>query len=526
MVTATVQQHIKRSDKLKADRLVWENHWNELAYYCLPLKSDINVDMIPGGLLPPDIYDSTAIYSAQIFGSGMYAYLTNPASRWFSLGFADPRTQEVRKKWLREQEDIVYQVLAASNFYQPVHEIYVDLIVFGTANMYEEEDPDDYVRFYCRDLMESCIAENSRGIVDTNLRRFKLSARQAVEQWGLDKLSEKIKESIRNNKQDEMFDFLHVVAPRYDRDPSKKDAKNYPWESTYIEVAEKKKLQTGGYLEFPFFVPRFIKRDRSPYGYSSSMVALPDIKMSNSMAYTVLKAEEKMVDPPLQGPDDGYILPLDTSPGALNYHRTHLGQYDRFQTLYDTRIHNLDAAIAELSTRREAIQRSFFTDLFLLMVNRPKMTATEVVKRVDEKMLILSPMLGRLMKEFLQPVIVRTFNILVRQGIIVVPEELKSAQYTVRYVSPLARAQRAAETRSIVEYIELMIEMARAKADILDGIDFDMVRKEVADLENVPPQILRDDTAVKQVRDDREKREMAAALLGGGQQGGEVVGQA
>lgn len=513
---ATAQQYINRSKKLKADRVTWENHWNELAYYCLPLKSDINSDIIPGGLLPPDIYDSTAIYAAQIFGSGMYAYLTNPASRWFSLGFADPRMQENKKKWLREQEDIVYQVLAGSNFYQPVHEVYVDIIVFGAANMYEEEDPEDYVRFYCRDLMESCIAENAKGVVDTNFRLFKLTARQAAEEWGFNVLSQKIQEAIKQQKQDNLFEFLHVVAPRYDRDVTKKDARSYPWESIYIEVDEKRRLKTGGYLEFPFFVPRFIKRDRSPYGYSSSMVALPDIKMANNMAYTVLKAEEKMVDPPLQGPDDGYILPLDTSPGALNYHRAEISQHDRFQPLYDTRIHNLDAAVSELANRREAIQRSFFTDLFLLMVNRPKMTATEVVKRVDEKMLILSPMLGRLMKEFLQPVIVRTFNILVRQGIIVVPEELKNASYTVRYVSPLARAQRAAETRSIVEYVELMIELAQAKMEILDGVDFDKVRTEVADLENIPPQILKSDAEVKEAREERKRNEAALALAQSG----------
>ena len=507
MIDDKAIKYITREKNLRSKRTVWESHWRTLAYYCLPLKNNINNEQIPGELLPPDVYDSTAIYSAQIFASGLYAYLTNPASRWFSLGFADPRLNKSKQKWLREQEDIIYQVLASSNFYQPVHELYVDLIVFGVANMYAEEDPDDYVRFYCRDLGESCIAENSRGVVDTNIRSFKLTARQAVEKWGIGKVSEEIKKKVLEQKEDELSDFIHVVSPRYVRDASKSDSVNLPWESVYIDVKAKKILSNGGYKEFPFFVPRFMKRSDSPYGYSNSMIALPDIKMVNSMAYTILKAEEKMIDPPLQGPDDGYILPLDTSAGALNYHRSDLGENDRFMPLYDTRIHNLDAAIGEESTRREAIQKAFFVDLFLLMVNRPKMTATEIVQRVDEKMLILSPMLGRLMKEFLQPVISRTFSILSRQGIIQVPEELWGQQYNIRYVSPLARAQRAAETRSIVEYIDLVTEMSQVKPEILDTIDFDKVGKELAGLEDIPPSILRSDDEIEKVREERRTQD-------------------
>lgn len=510
----TSAQYVARANALKRARLHWEPHWQVLAYYCLPLKSHIMEDITPGALLPPDVYDSTAIYSAQIFASGMYAYMTNPASRWFGLAFSDPKLNETRRGWLREKEDIIYEVLANSNFYQPVHELYVDLIVFGTANMYEEEDPEDYVRFYCRDIGESCIVENSRGVVDTNIRTFELTARQAVEKWGQRAVSEKVSQNMKNQKEDEKTEYLHIVAPRHQRDPSKKDAKNYPWESVYIDKEAKKQVSVGGYLEFPFFVPRFTKRSTAPYGYSNSMVALPDIKMLNNMSYTILKAEEKMVDPPLQGPDDGYILPLDTSPGALNYHRPDLGERDYFKPLYDTRIHNLDAAMSEVKARRESVQRAFFVDLFLLMVNRPKMTATEVVERVDEKMLILSPMLGRLMKEFLQPCITRTFNALVRQGVIEVPNELIGHKYNIRYVSPLARAQKAAETRAIAEYVDLIISLSTARADVLDTIDFDKVSKEVAKLEDTPPSLLRDDDAIKKIREERKKQEQL--IQGGG----------
>jgi hypothetical protein len=145
------------------------------------------------------------------------------------------------------------------------------------------------------------------------------------------------------------------------------------------------------------------------------------------------------------------------------------------------------------------------------------MTATEVVKRVDEKMLMLSPMLGRLMKEFLQPSISRTFNILVREGVIVVPEELKLKPYNIRYVSPLARAQKATETRAIAEYVDLIMGMSNAREDVLDTINFDKVSREVAKLEDIPPSILSSDDEIKTKRDERKEAELAQA------QGGETI---
>ena len=92
--------------------------------------------------------------------------------------------------------------------------------------------------------------------------------------------------------------------------------------------------------------------------------------------------------------------------------------------------------------KRTSIKRAFFVDLFLLLANyTDQMTATEVAERVNEKMLILGPMLGRLMSELLDPIITRTFNILLRlKKIPPPPPELANQDYKVKYISPLAKA--------------------------------------------------------------------------------------
>ena len=68
-------------------------------------------------------------------------------------------------------------------------------------------------------------------------------------------------------------------------------------------------------------MPRWSKRTGEKYGSSPGMTALPEVKTLNKMAETMIIAAQKVVDPPMQLPDDGFILPIVTSPGGLNFRR-------------------------------------------------------------------------------------------------------------------------------------------------------------------------------------------------------------
>jgi hypothetical protein len=100
-----------------------------------------------------------------------------------------------------------------------------------------------------------------------------------------------------------------------------------PFESVYYEEGSLDELSVSGFKEFPFVVPRYLKASHEIYGRSPAMTALPDVKMLNEMAKTTIKAAQKQVDPPLLVPDDGFILPVRTVPGGLNFYRS--GTRDR-----------------------------------------------------------------------------------------------------------------------------------------------------------------------------------------------------
>ena len=102
-----------------------------------------------------------------------------------------------------------------------------------------------------------------------------------------------------------------------------------PFQSVYMEYETGHIISIGGFREFPYVVPRYLKASNEIYGRSPGMNSLPDVKVLNKMVEVSMKAAQKQVDPPLLVPDDAMILPIRTAPGSLNYYRS--GSRDRIE---------------------------------------------------------------------------------------------------------------------------------------------------------------------------------------------------
>lgn len=502
---------IKRQERLKSERANWESLWQDTAKVCLPRKSYITRERTPGERLPDDIYDSTAPSAAQFFAAGLHAHMTNPTAKWFGLKPQNIDLLNIKevKIWFKAVENKIYDVLNGSNFHQQIDEVYLDLGVFGTATMYEEEDFKDIVRFHTRPIEEVFIIENERGRVETIHRAYNLTANQAVEKFGWDAVGKEIRKSIDKQDYEKMYQFLHATFERDERISGKMDNINMPVSSVFIDVKRKVTVSEGGFFEFPFFTPRFSQVSGVKYGYSPAITKLPDILMVNKMAEVIIKGSEKVIDPPLTLPHDGILLPIRTTPGGLNYRFT----TDPADTIVPLKTNaNIPVGLEMLDRRRAIIERAFFVDLFLMLANRPTMTATEVVERAEERLLLLGPVLGKLMDELLEPIIVRTFSILARNGLLPpMPGILAEQDFKVEYTSILARAQRIMEANGILNTLNVVNAIIDRKPDAIDKINVDKTIDEVADIYGAPPEMIRDDKEVQEIRQIRAEAEAKIA---------------
>jgi hypothetical protein len=505
------EEIVRRLDRLSSERDNYSTFWQDVAKYVIPRKAFITRTRTPGAKYDYDVYDSTAMTSNLVLAAGLHSYLTNPNSKWFTLRLDNEELNENTevKEWIKDTEDRMYNMLNSSNFNQQIHELYLDLGAFGVACMYEEEDPVEGIRFYSRDIAEIYLCENEKDKIDSVYRKFKMTARQAYDKWG-DQAGEVVKTFMDKKEYDKRVEFIHCVMPRYERDVNKDDDKNMPFESTYVEVSKKFIVNESGYREFPYFTPRFNKNSGEVWGSSPAMVLYSDIKMLNEMVKVLIRSAQKQVDPPLVLPHDGYLLPIKYGPAALNFRLKGTAD-DKIEPLATGA--NISIGLEIISQWQSIVKKGYFVDLFLLLADpaRKDMTATEVMQRVEEKMLILAPVLGRLMNEFLDPLINRTFNIMWRTGkLLPPPEAIQNMSYKIEYISPLARAQKLDQMKSINSFIALIGQIAVVKPDVLDNMNEDEVVKDIQQLYGVNPKYVRDPADVEKIRQAKAEAQAQA----------------
>ena len=508
---------LRRLSKLEQQRSTWESHWQELADYMRPRKADITqTSQTPGKKRTEQIFDGTAVRAAEMLSASLHGMMTNMSTSWFSLRYRDGDLQldDEAREWLLSAEDAMYTAFHRSNFQEQIQELYDDLVVFGTATMMIEPDDNNNFRFSTRHIAEVYLAENAHGRVDTVYRKFKMSARAAIDEFGAENITDRIKETEKRDPY-EQVEIIHVVQPRNERDPLKLNKTNKPFLSMYLDKEDQQVLAESGYDEFPFVCPRWLKSSTElGYGRSCGMTALADTKVLNRMSEVNLRAAQKMTDPPLMVPDDGFMLPIRVVPGGLNFYRS--GTRDRLEPLQIGS--NTPVALNMEEQRRQAVRSAFYVD-HLQLNQGPNMTATEVLQRTEQSMRMLGPVLGRLQSELLQPMINRCWAIMSKQEAFPQPPEFLqgAGDIEIEYVSPLARAQRKGDAQSLVQLMEFMQPLMAIDPGIADFLDMDGMAQHLIKTLSIPATVVRGEQEVLGKRDERaaeqaQQQEMAEAM--------------
>ena len=504
---ATFEYIKKRCSALESDRATWEAHWQDILDYVMPRKADISFVRAKGTKRTEVLYDSTAITANNLLAASLQGTLTSPSLPWFHLKLRDKELNENRdvQLWLEDSARRMYDTFNESNFNTEVHELYLDLCSVGTGAIFVEEGNSGFtnegIHFNCLHIAEYFIQENVTGKVDTLYRKYKLTARQAIEEFGEENVGEKIIEAAQN-KPDKQFNFIHAVEPTkdYERATGKSNTK-LPFHSCHVCVEDKMVVRTGGYNEFPYLVPRWSKATGEIFGRSPSYNALPDIKTLNKAVEIGLKAWAKAIDPPLLVQDDGVIGRVRMTPAGITVVRSD-GAIKPLQIGSNWQITDMKE-----NQLRTAIRQAYYSDQLQLQEG-PQMTATEVQVRYELMQRLLGPTLGRFQSEFLNPLIERTFGIMFRAGALMPePEIIKGSKIDVEYVGPLARSQRMEESIAIERLYQLAMNVGQIDPAIMDNINHDEAIRMRAKLLGVPKTVLRGLDEVMEMREAKAQQQ-------------------
>ncbi len=502
---------IRSFERLRGKRGVWEAHWQDIADIVLPSRQFTN-KLTPGEKRTRRIFDSTATKAVMRLASALHGNMINPSIQWFGLRPQRDDLNEIEavRDWLDDARNRMLTLYSTTRFgfNTQSFEAFLDLVAFGTAVMIFHEFP-DRIQFQTRPLSECFIDADADDKVNIVHRFFEMQAEKVAGKFGIENLHTDVQEAL-NRGDDMLMMILHTVAPREHRDPSRLDGPNKRFESTYLDFDRQMIIRESGFDVFPYLVPRWSKASGEVYGRSPTMLNLADIGMVNAMRKTNIISAEQTVSPPWVVDAGGIEGPLRIAPNSIIYKRT--GSTSPIEPLITG--NRVDLGEAMLEKERNGIREGFFLDLISLPL-QDRMTTTEVLQRIQQQQVVLSPIVARIQEEWLGPMISRTFDAMFNLGMLPpFPAELAGETLVVDFVSTMALSQKASESVNFERWISGLTAMAAADPTIFDHVDTDELAKYAAGTWfSVPGRLVRSDDEVAQIRQERREAAEAQAQL-------------
>ncbi|HHV7226531.1 TPA: portal protein [Klebsiella pneumoniae] len=521
MAAETLKEQLqKKQAQLTNDRSSFDPHWRELSDFINPrgsrfLVTDVNRD----DRRNTKIVDPTATLAARTLSSGMMSGITSPARPWFKLATPDPDMMDYGpvKLWLEVVQRRMNEVFNKSNIYQSLPLLYASLGNYSTGAMAVLEDDSDVIRTMMFPIGSYYMANSARGSVDTCFRKFSMTVRQLVMEFGLNNVSDSVKGMWDSGNYESWIEVIHAVYPNIDRDTAKLNSKNKPVKSVYYEVGgdSDKLLRESGFDEFPIMAPRWEVNGEDVYGSSCpGMIALGQVKALQLEQKRKSQLIDKATNPPMVGPSSLRNQRVSLLPGDITYIDQVTGQ-DGFKPAYLVNPNTADL-LADIQDTRQIINSAYFVDLFMMLqnINTRSMPVEAVIEMKEEKLLMLGPVLERLNDECLNPLIDRTFSIMARKNLLPPPPDvLQGMPLRIEYISVMAQAQKSIGLSSLSSTVGFIGQLAQAKPEALDKLNVDQAIDAFAEMSGVSPTVIVPQEQVEQVREQRAQQQQQQQMV-------------
>lgn len=509
-MAADAQKLRARLNSLKAQRTPHENTWRECFEYSVPsLASGFNGQVLNAGEIQTQkakLLDSTAADAMQTGADGFMGGITPANSRWFGMDIGQETTEE--RRWLDEASDFIFENIHASNFDAEAYDAMKFLLGAGWFCLYEDEGEQGGYYFENWPISQCYLASSRQGgRVDTCYREYETTAGALVAEHGEDKVSPQVKQMVANGRQDDLVQVLWAIEPRTNYVAGSSFATNLPFASCKMEVATSHILSESGYHEFPVICPRWSRIPGSVYALGPMSDALPDVKSCNEVKRWEFAAAETVIAPPLKVVDDGVINPRLVKIGPRKV--LVCNDVNNIAPLITgAKVEFGQLLVNDLQTN---IRRSLMADLFDKLLNDPRMTATQVHAIVGVLRQRMGPRFGRLQSEYLQPLVERSYGLALRSGVLGrPPRSMWDRDYTVKYLSPLARAQKLEDVSAMQMHEQDLLLQIEANPEVADTYEWDEAARHKAELRGVPLKLIPDAKKVAAKRAARAEAQQAA----------------
>ena len=434
--------------------------------------------------------------SARILTSEIVGGMVPANAQWFELDGGTDETDE-EQRWLSQSARVLWENINLGNFDAVAYECCLDLVDAGWFVMYVDRAKNGGFIFQQWPLSECFIAcSEAGGHVDIVGRNFKYTIEQAVNAYGLENLSLEVKTKYAEGKGDHIIELTHFIEPRKEYMEGAKLAKNMPIASIITECKTKHIIEEKGYNELPVIVPRWMLLLDTPYGIGPMFEALPDLKSIDEIKRMELSSLDLAIAGMWIAKDDGVLNTASIKVGPRKV--IVANSTDSMKPLVSGV--NFDVAFSSEERLEASVRKLMMADQLQPQSDQTK-TAYEISVRVGMIRKLMGPLYGRMQSEWLKVMVERCFGIAYPDGVFgEPPKSLLNRNFSVRYTSPLARAQKMQDVNAIEPIYRQAMQMSQAKGgdpSPFDKLNDDIALEFSAEAMGVPDKIMRsaDDAA-------------------------------
>lgn len=503
--------------------------WQEIADNFYPERADFTLTRSLGTDFAAHLSTSYPVMCRRDLGDQIGQMLHPTQKTWFHMApTEDDRLTLSAKRWLERAEMIQRRAMydRATMWVTASKQADHDFSAFGqsvkSVRVNKLGNGLLYRNWHLRDV---AWMENEEGKVAGVFRRWKPTARQMEQLFG-DKISDKVKQTLRQNKPLEEVECMHMVV---EADMFEDDAGGKPWWSIYYDFQNEHVIEKVAVWNQEYNVARWQTVSGSQYAFSPATVAaLPDGRLLQAMTYTLLEAGEKATNPPMIATMDAVKSDIQIYAGGTTWvdreYDERLGDALRPMALDKN---GLPFGLDMVQDVRGMLVQAFYLNKLVMPQRTAEMTAYEVGQRIQEYIRSALPLFEPMEHECNGGDCELTFDILLRNGAFGsphdMPKELQGAEIQFRFESPLHDAieqQRGQKFLEMLQYVAQAIQLDQSVAGVPDAA---LALREVLMGVGVPAKWVRDEATVKRMVEDQQQMAQAQQQLGLMEQGAEVA---
>lgn len=432
------------------------------------------------------VFDATAVTAVQGLASQTLDDVWPADQTPFELRAGpDAPDPDAANKIAAEWAERIIAIVNNSEFRSAAHEMFLDYCI-GTGVMLVE--PGDALRpvlFRAVPLTECVLDVGPRGDVDALFIPREVEGGHVRALWPRANLPAELVRRIEVHPA-EKFRFVEGV----ERDWSARNRE--VWVSRVVwggfgggEVIQEDRDEGAG--SCPFLAPSFTRVAGEALGRGPVMLALPDIRTANKLVELMLERADLELSGIWLYDDDGVLNPdtMAVEPGAL------IPRAPNSRGLENLAPSGSGMTAERLLEQLHArIKEGLYVNDLGDITKTPK-SATEIMQRTSDRARRLAGSYGRLLTEFLFPLVSRVWWIL--RGQLGAREKLPAIdndRLKVRPLSPLVRAQAQDEILRTTNYLQTIQAFFGPQAAMLIT-DQDKLSKHLANLMGFNPNLLR-----------------------------------